>query len=557
MDNDLNMNPSPPTSTPGTVNASAARDNGKAEQDRQGTPPRTARVPVSVVILTFNEEINIAQCLASCAWCDDVHVLDSGSSDRTQEIAKDLGADVHYNPFKSFGEQRNWAIDNIQTKHDWIFHLDADERFTEELVEVIEGLLALNPPEAGFHIPHKVMFMGRWLKRSAGYPTYQMRLFHKNRMRFIDYGHGQREDESLKIGLLSVPYLHYSFSKGIYDWLEKHNRYSTLEALQVLKGKEFNWRLSDLFFADKVRRWRAWKELVYRLPFRAKLRWLGILFVNGGIIEGRAGLTYANLMSIYENMISTKIRVLRNQQQRREPLDPPPSAPTKRFDPQETPDALTPPRPTGDALVDRHVPHHPDAPPTSRDLELMQQLNLDHLPQMQPESSPWSLKGKIARAAWMLIGRPLFRFSFHNWYAYRRTILRIFGAKVGKNVVIRPSVHIEIPWMLTVEDNASIGDKAIVYSLGRVQIGKRAIISQYAHLCAGTHDYTDHTFKLLRTPVTIGDDCWVGADAFIGPGVTVGALSVVGARSSVYKNVPPGKVTVGNPARVIKDRELR
>src|SRR5438045_4083417 len=86
--------------------------------------------PVSVVTLTLDEERNIADCLRSCAWCDDVHVLDSGSSDRTCAIADAMGATVHRNPFRSFGHQRNWAIDNIATKHNWQFHLDADERFT-------------------------------------------------------------------------------------------------------------------------------------------------------------------------------------------------------------------------------------------------------------------------------------------------------------------------------------------------------------------------------------------------------------------------------------------
>lgn len=525
-------------------------------------PKGKARQPrASVVILTMNEVNNIADCLASCGWCDDVHVLDSGSTDGTQELARKLGATVHVNPFESFGKQRNWAIDNIATRHDWIFHLDADERFTDALVGAIDQRLATAPDEAGFHIPHKVMFMGRWLKRAAGYPTYQMRLFHKGRMRFFDYGHGQREIEGGEIGFIEEPYLHYSFSKGIYDWLDKHNRYSTLEALQILSGSEYEWTYRDLLFAPKIKRWRALKELIYHLPLRAKLRWMGIMFVNGGVFEGQAGLTYANLLAIYENMISTKLRLLRHQGDvaSADVSRPPPGA-ASTFQHADRPGREAPPRAassTRDALEDRHVPHAPDAPPTSREAaELMKQFNLDHLPQMQPESSPWSLRGKMARAAWMLLGKPVFKCSFHNWYRYRRVLLRLFGAKVGKDVAIRPTAHIEIPWMLEIDDGASIGDAAIIYCLGRVHIGKRAIISQYVHLCAGTHDYTDHTFKLLRTPITIGDDCWIGTDAFIGPGVTIGTLTVVGARSSVYKDMPPGKVCVGNPAKPIKDRLL-
>ena len=152
-----------------------------AQIKRDWKGPRPA---VSVVVLTLNEEINIEECLASCAFSDDVHVLDSGSTDRTCEIARRAGATVHVHPFESHGKQHNWATDNIDMKHDWVFHLDADERFTPEIIEEMRQLLERDPAEAGFHVPNKLMFMGRWLKRSGGYPTYQMRLFHKGRMRF-------------------------------------------------------------------------------------------------------------------------------------------------------------------------------------------------------------------------------------------------------------------------------------------------------------------------------------------------------------------------------------
>src|SRR5262245_28981375 len=204
-----------------------AAGNGKAVETVRGTPP------VSVVILTFNEEANIAECLASCGWCDDIHVVDSGSTDRTCEIARQLGAQVHTHTLQPldasdqparnwFATQRNWTIDNITHKHQWVFHLDADERFTPELVAEMDKILAKAPSEAGFYVPNKLMLMGRWLKRASGYPIYQMRLFHLQRMRFREFGHGQREDCEGEIGWLKSPYLHFNFSKGLYDWLEKH-----------------------------------------------------------------------------------------------------------------------------------------------------------------------------------------------------------------------------------------------------------------------------------------------------------------------------------------------
>jgi glycosyltransferase involved in cell wall biosynthesis len=269
--------------------------------------------PVSVVILTLNEETNVAACLASCDWCDDVHVLDSGSTDRTVEIARQCGATVHVHPFKAFGDQRNWAIDNITTRHDWIFHLDADERFTPDLVAAIAALIATGPLEPGFYVPEKLMFMRRWLKRSAGYPKYQMRLFHKARIRFRDYGHGQRELTDGTVGMLDEPYLHLAFSKGLDDWLDKHNRYSSLEALQAYEGSREHWPLPWLMSSDPVRRRRAWKEFAHQLPFGPFARWFVTLFVRGGILEGQAGWTYAHLIAMYEEMIRLKLRLLRTE----------------------------------------------------------------------------------------------------------------------------------------------------------------------------------------------------------------------------------------------------
>ncbi|RMD63039.1 MAG: hypothetical protein D6824_05930, partial [Planctomycetota bacterium] len=103
----------------------------------------------------------------------------------------------------------------------------------------------------------------------------------------------------------------------------------------------------------------------------------------------------------------------------------------------------------------------------------------------------------------------------------------------------------------------TIGDYAILYSLGRIRIGDRAILSQYSHLCAGTHDHTNRRFPLIRDPITIGADVWIAADAFVGPNVTVGRLAVLGARSSAYSDLEPEMVYVGNPAKPLKKRVLR
>jgi glycosyltransferase involved in cell wall biosynthesis len=261
----------------------------------------------SIVILTQDEALNIADCLRSCAACDDVHVLDSGSTDATRELAAQHGATVHEHPFESFGKQRNWAIDNIDLRHEWVLHLDADERLTPELDTALRAIAAGLSPAAGYLVPNKLIFMGRWLKRAGGYPTYQMRFFHRHRMRFVDYGHGQREQEGTVIETLDEPYLHLAFSKGLDDWFAKHNRYSSAEASEAIEVRAEPIAWNALLTGRGVARRRALKALAYRLPFRPQLRWVMMAIVHGGILEGRAGLTYISLVTTYERMTAAKL----------------------------------------------------------------------------------------------------------------------------------------------------------------------------------------------------------------------------------------------------------
>lgn len=159
----------------------------------------------------------------------------------------------------------------------------------------------------------------------------------------------------------------------------------------------------------------------------------------------------------------------------------------------------------------------------------------------------------LGRVLWGL-GRVVFRFTPRPLFGVRSTILRLFGARVGRHVHIHPTARIFVPWHLRIGDYSSIGDGAIIYNLGMVTIGERTTVSQYAHLCAGTHDHRDPEFRLLRSPITIGDEAWICADAFIGPGVTVGDRAIVGARGVAMKDISPAAIVGGNPARVLNTR---
>lgn len=169
---------------------------------------------------------------------------------------------------------------------------------------------------------------------------------------------------------------------------------------------------------------------------------------------------------------------------------------------------------------------------------------------------PYSTREYAGRALWSL-SWPLFRFSPRPLFAWRRFLLRCFGASVGRDVHVYPSARIEIPWNLRIGDEASIGENVLVYNLGQVEIGPRATVSHNAHLCAGSHDYLDPSLPLLRLPIRIGADAWICAQSFVGPGVIVGDGAVVGAAAVVTGAVEAWTVVAGNPAQFVKRRELR
>ena len=158
---------------------------------------------------------------------------------------------------------------------------------------------------------------------------------------------------------------------------------------------------------------------------------------------------------------------------------------------------------------------------------------------------------QVARVAWGAVSI-LFRFSPRPLWGWRRWLLRRFGATVGDQAHIHPTVRITMPWNLSLGTGCSVGDRAILYALGPIEIGARTTISQGAHLCAGTHDHRLAERPLLTPPIRVGADSWVAAEAFIGPGVTVGSTCIVGARAVVMRSVPNGQTVVGNPARSLE-----
>lgn len=158
---------------------------------------------------------------------------------------------------------------------------------------------------------------------------------------------------------------------------------------------------------------------------------------------------------------------------------------------------------------------------------------------------------------WWFVHSTLFHWSPQFAYGFRRWLLRCFGARVGKGVVIRPSVTITYPWKVCIGDYAWIGDDVVLYSLGEIKIGAHAVVSQSSYLCAADHDYTQVGFPIRSRRITIGAEAWVATDVFVAPGVSIGRGAVIGARSGVFKDMPAGMVCLGSPCTPRKERVLK
>ncbi|KRP34890.1 MAG: hypothetical protein ABS34_12130 [Opitutaceae bacterium BACL24 MAG-120322-bin51] len=259
---------------------------------------------VSILILTLNEAPNIAACLESVAWADDVVVLDSFSSDETCAIAESMGARVVQRKFDDFGSQRNYALDSIEFKHDWIFHLDADERFNPELQSECERVVGLEERSAYF-VPNRIIFLGKWIPRCTQYPFPQVRLIKQGEVRFAKAGHGQREAAAQRgVGHIDVAYDHYNFSKGVEDWIAKHNRYSSEEAQWAAEIERRP--LGECLSKDSMLRKRALKSWFVRMPCRPWIKFFYLYIVKRGFLDGYAGLVYCRLQMMYESMIAIK-----------------------------------------------------------------------------------------------------------------------------------------------------------------------------------------------------------------------------------------------------------
>jgi len=270
-------------------------------------------VPVTVMIFTLNEEIHLPSCLDSLAWCEDVIIIDSFSTDRTAEISRARNARFFQHAFEGFGKQRNWALDNTAPKHEWILILDADERVTPQLREELRDMAATSPQSVGaYRIKRRFHMWGRWLKYSSLYPTYVVRAIRRDRVRYINRGHAETQEVEGGVAELKHDLIDENL-KGINEWFERQNRYSTSDAAYELESESKPLQWGNLLAADPLARRAALKRLASILPGRPLLYFFYSYVVRRGFLDGKDGLMFCLMKATYQRMVTIKKHDLRRQ----------------------------------------------------------------------------------------------------------------------------------------------------------------------------------------------------------------------------------------------------
>jgi glycosyltransferase involved in cell wall biosynthesis len=268
---------------------------------------------ISVLILTKDEEQDLPGCLDAVAWCDDIHIIDSESTDRTVEIARARGCKITTRRFDGYAAQRNAGM-GLPFKHPWVLVLDADERPTPALnTEMQQAVAAAPPTVSGFRIQRRDFLWGTWLAHAQMTPYYVrlLRVGHVHYTRDIN----EIVEVQGEILALAAPFDHFAFSKGLSHWVAKHNAYSSREAALLASGDAVrNASLRDALFAKNFHERRvAQKAIFYELPGRPLIKWVYMMFVRGAILDGRAGVMYATLLSFYEYLIEIKCQEIRRK----------------------------------------------------------------------------------------------------------------------------------------------------------------------------------------------------------------------------------------------------
>jgi glycosyltransferase involved in cell wall biosynthesis len=268
-----------------------------------GSPKLTQ---ASVLIFTLNEELHLPLCLESLYWTDDITVVDSFSTDGTEAICRERGVKFVQHTFEGFGSQRQWALKTLPIAYDWVLILDADERVPIALAREI-GEVLINVPDtvAAFRVRRRFHMWGRWLKYSSLYPTWVVRLVHKQRISYVDRGHGETQKADGEIRDLRNDLVDENL-KGVDEWFARQNRYSRRDADHELAEELKAGSIRELFAPDPLTRRAALKRLAWRVPGRGLVYFFYSFLWRRGFLDGRDGFVFCLMRSIYQSMIAIK-----------------------------------------------------------------------------------------------------------------------------------------------------------------------------------------------------------------------------------------------------------
>ena len=303
------------------------------------------KIPVSVLIPAKNEEANLPACLESVAQADEVFVVDSHSDDRSVEISESYGANVVQFDFNGrWPKKKNWSLDNLPFRNEWVLIVDCDERITPELWEEMANAIKDDSVD-GCYINRRVYFLGKWIRHGGKYPDWNMRFFRHAKGRYENLNTEEIQNtgdnevhehvviEGNKVGYLQNDMLHIDF-RDLFHWLARHNRYSNWEArvyYNILTGMDDDGTIGANLFGDSVQRKRFLKKIWVRLPFKPLLRFVLFYFIRLGFLDGYPGYVYGRLLSQYEYQIGVKLYELRfggslNISDKKETKEPPKAA---------------------------------------------------------------------------------------------------------------------------------------------------------------------------------------------------------------------------------------
>jgi len=264
----------------------------------------------TVMLMTLNEEMNLEAAMQSFPPGTNFVVYDSFSNDQTPEIAERLGARIVQRSFDNWSSHQNWGARNIDFDCPWVYYCDADERMTPDLWRDICAAVARPEGHVAFEMRRKDVFLGKWIRHSSFYPTWFVRLYQPDRIRWERLVNPVPIVDG-SVGRIDGHILHFPFSKGIGYWFSRHIQYADFEAQQIASERQRSTKRLRSQRLSRSERRRALKRLFQKMPARPLIKFLFLYFVHRGFLDGRAGFNYAVMQAIYEYMIGLRTLEIR------------------------------------------------------------------------------------------------------------------------------------------------------------------------------------------------------------------------------------------------------